>query len=405
MSQAQLAAPASTVRPPIISRALLLRFVSVVGSSIGFFLPLAAVPLYADAAGTRATAGLATGGLLVATVLGEVATPGIVARVGYRAALAVGLILLGAPALALLATPSLALVLTVSIVRGIGFAVCVVAGGALTAALIPSARRGEGLAIVGVVNGIPTILALPAGVWAADRWGFPVVFVVAALAPLAALVTLPGLPARHAPGGRRDTVLIGLRDGALMRPATIFAASASAAGVMVTYLPMAVHQRAAWLAPAALLIHPAAATVTKLVCGRHGDRCGQAGLLAPGTVLSIAGMAALALTGSPFAVLAGAAVLGSGFGLLQNATQALMYARVPESRYSTVSAIWNAAYDLGMAIGALGIGLIVSGVGFTAAFLITGAIMLPTLVMAHREHAGSRDAVTNGTAAQHRVFH
>jgi hypothetical protein len=35
MSHAQLVAPASTVRPPIISRALLLRFVSVVGSSIG----------------------------------------------------------------------------------------------------------------------------------------------------------------------------------------------------------------------------------------------------------------------------------------------------------------------------------------------------------------------------------
>ena len=37
MSQAQLAAPAGTVRPvpPIISRALLLRFVSIVGSQPG----------------------------------------------------------------------------------------------------------------------------------------------------------------------------------------------------------------------------------------------------------------------------------------------------------------------------------------------------------------------------------
>ena len=43
------------------------------------------------------------------------------------------------------------MITVVSLVRGLGFAVTTVAGGALTAALIPSSRRGEGLALVGVV--------------------------------------------------------------------------------------------------------------------------------------------------------------------------------------------------------------------------------------------------------------
>lgn len=116
-----MTAPAPVVRPPILSRTLLLRFVSLVGSSISFYLPLAVVPLYADAIGARATAGVATGGLLIATVLCELATP----RIGYRSALAVGLVLPGAPALALLADASLPLLVAVSVVRGIGFAICV----------------------------------------------------------------------------------------------------------------------------------------------------------------------------------------------------------------------------------------------------------------------------------------
>ena len=120
-----MTAPAPVVRPPILSRTLLLRFVSLVGSSISFYLPLAVVPLYADAIGARATAGVATGGLLIATVLCELATPRIVARIGYRSALAVGLVLPGAPALALLADASLPLLVAVSVVRGIGFAICV----------------------------------------------------------------------------------------------------------------------------------------------------------------------------------------------------------------------------------------------------------------------------------------
>ena len=63
----------------------------------------------------------------------------------------------------------------------------------------------------------------------------------------------------------------------------------------------------------------------------------------------MAGIASLAATGSADAVIGGAFVFGSGFGVLQNATLALMYARVPAGGESAVSAIWNAAYDLGMA--------------------------------------------------------
>jgi predicted MFS family arabinose efflux permease len=62
-----------------------------------------------------------------------------------------------------------------------------------------------------------------------------------------------------------------------------------------------------------------------------------------------------------------------------------MYARVATSDYSTVSAIWNAAYDLGMAVGAMGVGLVVAAVGYSPAFLATAAIMLPALLLIRRE--------------------
>jgi MFS family permease len=372
-------------RPPILSRALLLRFVSIVASSVSFYLPLAVIPVFAQASGAQSAAGFANGALLVATVLGELVTPRIVAQLGYRWTLAIGLVLLGAPAFALVASSSFSTIVVVGVLRGIGFALTVVAGGALTAALMPAERRGEGLAIVGLVGGIPSLLALPLGVWAADRWGFGVVFVVTAAAPLVALVTVPGLPSREARSDDHHGVLGGLRNGALMRPATIFAASAAAAGVVVTYLPLAVDGQASWIAPVALLVQPATSTVGRWFAGRLGDRQGQLRLLVPGVALSAAGMAAMAATHSPALVVAGAAAFGTGFGVLQNATLSLMYARVPAAGYSTVSAVWNAAYDIGMAIGAIGVGLMITWTGFSPAFLIIAAAMVPALVMAHRE--------------------
>jgi MFS family permease len=367
----------------------MLRFVSIVGSSIGFYLPLSVVPLAAQEAGSDSSAGLATVALLLATVSCELVTPRFVARVGYRWALALGLTFLGAPTLVLALVASTPAILVVSVLRGMGFAVSVTAGGAVTAALIPAERRGEGLALVGIVGGVPGMIALPAGVWMAARWGYSPVFVLTTAATLLALVSVPGLPARRTSAPRRTEpdarVLAGLRSRAIRRPAAIFATSTAAVGVLVTYLPLAVTGAHAWVAAAALLAQPAASTISRWYAGRVGDRRGQACLLLPGLSLAIVGMLGVALTAAPLAVIGGAFVFGSGFGILQNATLCLMFARAEDGSEGVVSAIWNAAYDLGMAAGALGAGLLVAHVGFAALFVLAALVMVPGVAAARRD--------------------
>jgi predicted MFS family arabinose efflux permease len=376
-------------RPRLVTRALLVRFVSIVGSSIGFYLPLSVVPLVARDAGSASSAGFATVALLLATVSCELVTPRLVSLVGYRWALALGLLFLGAPTIVLVYAASTPAILAVSVLRGMGFAVSVTAGGAVTASLIPAERRGEGLALVGIVGGVPGMLALPAGVWMAARWGYAPVFVLTTVATLLALVSVPGLPSRAASASRSQepeaSVLAGLRSAAIRRPAAIFATSTAAIGVLVTFVPLAVTGTHAWVAATALLAQPAASTGTRWLAGRIGDRRGQACLLAPGLALAIAGMLGVAVTHSPLAVVAGAFVFGSGFGVLQNATLCLMFARAPEGSEGVVSAIWNAAYDLGMAAGALGAGLVVAHVGYAATFVLAAVVMLPGLAGVRRD--------------------
>jgi predicted MFS family arabinose efflux permease len=374
-------------RTPLVSRALLLRFVSIVGSSVGFYLPLSVVPLFAKDAGADGYAGLATVALLLATVACELVTPRLIARIGYRWALGLGLVLLGAPTLVLTFSDSIAVIITVSVVRGAGFAISVVAGGAVTAMLIPADRRGEGLALVGVVGGIASLLALPGGVWIAAHWGYPPVFVATAAVTLLSLLCLPGLPrgAATPEAESHHGVLRALRSAILMRPAAIFAVSTAAAGVFVTFLPLAITDQPAWVAAAALLAQPAASTLGRGIAGRLGDRHGTARLLTPAVILTAAGTVAMAATSAPAAVIGGALVFGAGFGLLQNATLTLMYARVPAGGEGAVSAIWNAAYDLGMAAGALGAGLVISSVGYSATFVLTAVLILAALPLVRRD--------------------
>lgn len=400
-------APAASRAPRLVSAPLVRAFGASFGALIGFFLLLSVVPLYAVAGGAgEAGAGLTTGVLLLSTVAAELVTPRLVGRFGYRLAFGAGLLLLGGPALALPVSDHLAPILAVSAVRGLGFGIVVVLGSALTAELVPAARRGEGLGLYGVVVGVPGVLALPFGVFLAGQVGYPPVFLAGAVAALAGLAVTPGLPGRsgrRAPGrtsqpevsgpagpDRPLGMWAGFRSAALRRPALVFSATAIAAGVVVTFVPLAVTAGSGRLAAVALLVQAATVTVARWWAGRYGDRHGPARLLIPGLLVTTAGVFALVLTDQPVAVLAGMVLFGAGFGASQNASLALMFNRVPRSGYGTASAIWNLAYDAGMGLGAAGFGVLVVQTGYPAAFVVTGALMLAAVLPAWRDRAAAR---------------
>ncbi|GAA4836384.1 MFS transporter [Kitasatospora terrestris] len=398
--------PAPAPRPPLVTRPLLLRFVSGLAASTSFFLLLSVVPGYAavgagasGGGGGGGRAGLATGALMLATVVGELATPALVNRYGYRVLLAVGLFLLGAPALALPLSGALGWIVAVCLLRGLGFAFTVVAGGALTASLIPAERRGEGLALVGVVSGVPSLVALPLGTWTAAHAGYGVVFTAAGVVALAAIASVPGLPDRIRSTGPAVGVTEGLRTAELRRPAVVFAATAVAAGIVVTFLPLAVPAAAGGVVALALFVQPAAATLARWFAGRLGDRHGPARLVLPGLLLSAAGTLVMVLTGSPVAVVAGAGIFGIGFGVAQNATLTLMYARVPTAGYGAVSALWNFAYDAGMGAGAVAFGWLAAATGYPWAFALTAAAMLTAAVPARRDRSAAARTGPGGTDA------
>ncbi|MEU6555802.1 MFS transporter [Streptomyces sp. NPDC046915] len=378
-------------RAPLLTRALLLRFVSMVGSSVSFFLLLSTVPAYAEAAGGGGGAGLATGALMLSTVLGELVSPRLVARWGNRLPLTAGLLLLGVPALVLTVSDGMVWIVAVCLVRGLGFALTLVAGGALTASLIPAERRGEGLALVGLVGGASSLVALPLGLWLARHVGYGPVAVAAGVAALAAIASVPGLPDGRPTAGASPTsdrplgMTAALRGSALRRPALVFATTALAAGILVTFLPLAVPSGSGWVVSVALVVQPGASTAARWVTGRYGDRHGSARFVVPGLLLSAAGMLLIVPTAHPVAVVAGAAVFGVGFGVTQNATLTLMYARTSRPSYGTVTALWNLAYDGGMGVGAAGFGLLAAHTGYAWAFALTATTMLLATAPAVRD--------------------
>ncbi|MGH3326944.1 MAG: MFS transporter [Streptomycetales bacterium] len=385
-----------TREPAVATRPVALLLLATLGSFACFHLLLSVVPLYAVAGGAgEAGAGAATAALMLSTVAAQLQVPRLAARVGYRVLLACGMVLLGAPALLLIPSAGLPTVVGVSLARGVGFGVVTVVGSALVAELVPPQRRGAGLGIYGVAVGLPSVALLPLGVWLAQNVGYTLVFILGAAAPLLALAAVPGIGAyRPHPSERRNGVLAGLRRGALLRPFLVLAGLTMASGAVVTFLPLAVPAASGALASAGLLARGAGSTLSRWFAGVAGDRFGPGRLVVPGVVAAAAGMLGMLRPEDALLLVGGMAVFGIGFGVVSNATLALMFDRVPRSQYGAVSAQWNVAFDLGTGAGAVGAGVVVEQAGFDAAFALLTVLLLALVGPAWRDLIRASRAAT-----------
>jgi predicted MFS family arabinose efflux permease len=398
-------------RNRLVSLPLALVFLSSAATLTSFYLLLSVTPMLAAASGASgAGAGLVTGLPMLASVLAEGAAPAAAARLGGRGVLAAGALLLGVPALGLLWSGSLGALLAVGLIRGLGFGFSVVVTGALVAELVPADRRGEGTGLAGLVSCGPAVLALPSGVWLAQHYGYGLVTLAAAAAALAPLAVLAGIPGRTrrtgsdrhpaapaAPAPVQDGAPLTLRDGlrqpALRRTSLIFAATTVSAGVVVAFLPLA-GGASGRSAAAGLFAQAVTAALGRWWGGRLGDRHGHASLLVPGLLLSAAGLALVAAAGltstGAWLPVTAMAVFGTGFGIIQNATFAMMIDRVPASGYGAASALWNLAYDAGYGAGPAVLGLLAARAGYGAAFAATVVIVLGAVRPSWRERRASR---------------
>ncbi|SHN49819.1 Predicted arabinose efflux permease, MFS family [Geodermatophilus obscurus] len=359
---------------------------ALVGATVlgftSFCLTLASLPTLAVARGAAAdTAGVVTAVFLVVTVAGQSAVPAATARFGAGPVLAVGLVALGAPSPLYAVDGGLLWLSAVSAVRGAGFAVLTVLGAMLAARVAPAARRGESIGIYGLAIAVPNLLAVPAGValvlddqvtWLA--W--------LAASPVLALPLVPGVVrgARTERPAGRSSSRAAVR--AALPPSVVLLVVTLAGGGLVTFLP--IERPDGTLATATLLVFGIAGAVGRWRAGVLADRVGTRLLLPLALLASAAGLTAVAFglgTGAGW-VLAGAAVFGAGYGAVQNLTLLTAFARAGEGGTTAASAMWNASFDAGTAVGALALGVVAAGVGLPWTYVLVAGVLLLALPLA-----------------------
>lgn len=359
----------------------------------GYALLLPVVPLWASLGGSgEFGAGATTGILMLATVGTQFVVPVLLRSIGHRTVLALGMVLLGAPAPLYALSADLPLLLGVSLLRGIGFGLATVAGSALTAELVPPAEHGRASARYGIAAGLPQLALLPAGVLGVQQVGFGPLFALAGVLPVLGALLVPGIRVPRSRGEVAAGPSDPAQDWRAVRcsagPWLAMLSCSVAHGGLITFLPLALPRAGA--VPLALLAIAACALLGRLLAGELGDRYGRAGrLLRVGIGLAAVGMIAevVAVQGAPdsslllssVAAVAGAALVGMGFGLVQNDSLVVMFAMAGPSGYGAASAAWNIAYDAGTGLGAVALGAVAQPLGIPTAFGVSAALLVAVL--------------------------
>jgi MFS family permease len=360
--------------------------VSLLGFA-SFCLTLASLPTWAVQGGaSRATAGLVTTVMLITTVVTQALVPAMIVRLGSGPALALGLLLLGAPAPLYGLSDQLPLLLAVSAVRGTGFALLTVIGATLTSDVAPPGRHGEAVGLYGLAIAVPNLVGIPAGVALTESGHFALAATLAA-SPVLALPSALRLGRRTdlAPiaSGAADTVSHRVVLRVTLPPSLVLLLVTAAGGGLVTFLP--IERPTGSLATVALLVFGTTSALARWRAGLLVDRSGPRLLLPAALLFAVAGLFTIGLCllggrGLDVLLLVAAAVFGLGYGGIQNLTLVVAFARAGEGGSATASALWNAAFDFGTALGAFGVGAIAAaGLGLPWSFAVSALAMLVVL--------------------------
>lgn len=390
--------------------------VAVAAAFGSWSLLLPVVPLAVlNNGGSSAVAGATTGIFMAATVITQIFTPAALRKIGYTPVMAFAAFMLGVPAIGYVFSVEPIPVLLISALRGIGFGALTVAESALVAELVPVRFLGKASGMLGVFIGLSQMLFLPAGLALGDQFGYNVVYVLGAVIALVAAVMCLRIPQVKAAAKQQPQVSEQERSVSTWKlvlvPSLAVTSLSMTFGAVSSFLPAAVIELdpglGAALAGIILSITGGSSMVFRYLSGVIADRRGMPGTtMIPAQIIGFLGVVLITVTifqgWSVWLLIIGAVMFGGAFGMVQNEALLSMFFRLPRTRVSEASAIWNIAFDSGTGIGSFLLGIVAASLAYSGAFGSGAVVILFGIVLTTADRIIGRHRITeyNNTRAR-----
>lgn len=351
----------------------------------GFYFLLPTLPLYVKSLGGQdAEVGAVLGVFTVSAVVTRLLVGQALDVWGRKRFYVTGALLYVLAVLLYETTTSVPSLLLLRLFHGIGWGVATTAASTLAADLAPLRRRAEAMGYYGNFINVAMALAPSVGLWllaatALPLQGFSLVFAsTGALGALAALVALlvgetrgRGRPDASPP---RKLGIGGLFNRDAVPVSTAMFLMTFTYGAAVTFLPLYVATENTQNVGVFYFVYAAVVVVSRPFAGVLADRMGRRKVATPAMALSALGISILALSPSLQMVLASALIYGLGFGALYPSLLALAVDVVKPAERGAALGTFMAAFDSGIAVGSMALGLVAQMAGYSSVFVLAGCV-------------------------------
>jgi MFS family permease len=262
---------------------------------------------------------------------------------------------------------------------------------------VPESRRTEGLAIFGVSGVLPFAVGGAVGDRILAGGGYPALFRVAAgFAALSLVFSFFLRDARKlAVGDARQSgsfvrVLLEPRLVPLWWATLVFSLALAA---MFSFVKLFIGASGLSSMGAFFGAYAAIAVLLRLFLGWLPDRVGAKRMLYPALALMSGGFLVLSMAAHSWQVVAAGFLCGAGHAYAFPILLALVVTRASDEERGSATSLYTGLFDLGLLLGAPGLGFVVDGFGYPAMFAVaTGVVALGGIVFAFWDRTGPKRA-------------
>lgn len=362
----------------------------------GFYLLVPTLPLFIkEIGGNESQVGLMMGMFTIAAVVIRPIIGGMLDQYGRRSFIIFGLIFFGITMYSYNLASTIALLAVLRVIHGVTWAVSTTAVGTAITDIIPDSRRGEGMGWYGMAMTIAMAIAMAIGpmigLWVVQNYSFHGLFLLATLLSFMAVVLslitkMPFTP-------QKEKGKIQLFEKSVLSITVVVFFLSFAYGGITTFLPL--FASSIDVNPGTFfLVYAIALTIVRPISGKLLDKYGEVFIILPALCITILAIVVLTISNGLIGVMIAAALYGVGFGSAQPALQAAMLTIVDPSKRGVANASFFTAFDLGIGLGAILLGVVSQMFGYRILFAgsaISGLIALIIFVIFVKQRLGKKD--------------
>lgn len=345
----------------------------------GFYLLLPTLPLFIkNMGGTETQVGLAAGAFTLTAVVFRPIVGGLLDRYGRRPFMIWGLLLFILAMCLYNWVSVIAMLLVLRVLHGVGWAFSTTAVSTSITDIIPAPRRGEGMGWFGMAMTVAMAIGPTLGLWVLADGKYHSLFWLATMLSVGAflLVLTTRIPEPQKSASRK---IVLFEKSVLPLTVALFFLSVAYGGI-TTFLPLygaSIQVNSGTF----FLVYALALTLARPIAGKLSDRLGEAYVIIPGLGVTVLSLVVLGFSENLFGVIAAAALYGIGFGSAQPALQAANLRLAPPDKRGVASASFMTAFDLGIGLGSIILGLVSQYTGYEVLFFVcAGSVFVSAMI-------------------------